>query len=119
MRVSWLGAIAQLGERYSGTVEVDGSIPSGSTRPKLFMRVLKRSVDMALLGRVLLYLGLIITAVSLVLGFGFMFNDQDQLAKFFLMAIPFGFVILFTGVSTIVMFSPRDSDDPPSDKHQL
>jgi hypothetical protein len=25
------GAIAQLGERYNGIVEVDGSIPSGST----------------------------------------------------------------------------------------
>ena len=26
------GAIAQLGERYNGIVEVDGSIPSGSTK---------------------------------------------------------------------------------------
>ena len=29
-----LGAIAQLGERYNGIVEVDGSIPSGSTNQK-------------------------------------------------------------------------------------
>ena len=28
----FLGAIAQLGERYTGSVEVDGSIPSGSTK---------------------------------------------------------------------------------------
>ena len=31
-RVSDLGAIAQLGERYNGIVEVTGSIPVGSTR---------------------------------------------------------------------------------------
>ena len=66
---------------------------------------------MALLGRILLIAGLIIVTVSLILGFGFMFNDQDRLAKFFLMAIPLGFVILFAGVSTVVMFSPRESQD--------
>ena len=27
----WLGALAQLGERYNGIVEVSGSIPLGST----------------------------------------------------------------------------------------
>ena len=31
MRVFLEGAIAQLGERYNGIVEVVGSIPSGST----------------------------------------------------------------------------------------
>ncbi len=66
---------------------------------------------MALLGRIILYIGLVITVVSLVLGFGFMFNDQDKLAKFFLMAIPFGFVILFVGVSTVVLFAPRESQE--------
>ena len=30
------GAIAQLGERYAGSVEVDGSIPSGSTISRVF-----------------------------------------------------------------------------------
>ena len=30
------GAIAQLGERYNGIVEVVGSIPSGSTTSKIF-----------------------------------------------------------------------------------
>ncbi len=58
----------------------------------------------------MLIMGLIITAVSLVAGFGFMFMDYDELAIFFLMAIPLGFVILFTGLSTVVMFSSRESD---------
>ena len=30
-RLKWLGALAQLGERYNGIVEVSGSIPLGST----------------------------------------------------------------------------------------
>ena len=75
---------------------------------------------MTLLGRILLVVGLIITVVSLVLGFGFMFNDQDKLAQFFLMAIPFGFVILFTGVSTVVMFpSDEKKREIPSDRYKL
>ena len=32
MRASLAGAIAQLGERYNGIVEVGGSIPPSSTR---------------------------------------------------------------------------------------
>ena len=35
MRVLF-GAIAQLGERYTGSVEVGGSIPPGSTKVKYF-----------------------------------------------------------------------------------
>ena len=32
----WNGALAQLGERYNGIVEVSGSIPLGSTTPLPF-----------------------------------------------------------------------------------
>jgi len=64
-----------------------------------------------LIGRVILYIGLFITVAGLVLGFGIMFQgDNDELAKLFLMSVPFGFVILFTGVATVVMFSPRESE---------
>jgi len=63
---------------------------------------------MVTFGRITLIIGLIVTAVSLIVGFALMFMDYDGLAIYFLMAIPFGFVILFTGVSTVVMFSPRE-----------
>src|SRR5687767_12488884 len=33
---SWFGAVAQLGERYNGIVEVRGSIPLGSTSLRPF-----------------------------------------------------------------------------------
>jgi ABC-type Na+ efflux pump permease subunit len=65
----------------------------------------------ALFGKIVAYIGLLITVVGLALGFGLMFQgDNDELAKFFLMSIPFGFVILFTGFATVIMFSPRESE---------
>lgn len=62
------------------------------------------------LGRYSFIVGLVITIVGLVFGFGFMFADHDELAKLFLMAVPVGFLILFAGLSTVILFSPRDSD---------
>ena len=62
-------------------------------------------------GRYSLIVGLIITVVGLIFGFGFMFADShEELAKMFLMAVPLGFLLGFAGLSTIVLFSPRDSD---------
>ncbi len=62
------------------------------------------------IGRYSTIIGLLLTVVGLVFGFGFMFAHNDELAKFFLMVVPFGFLILFAGVSTVVMFSPREDD---------
>ncbi|EIJ33283.1 hypothetical protein [Thiothrix nivea] len=62
------------------------------------------------IGRYSFIAGLVITVVGLIFGFGFMFADSDELAKMFLMAVPLGFLLLFAGLSTIVLFSPRDSD---------
>ena len=65
----------------------------------------------ALFGKIVAYIGLFIAVSGLALGFGLMFQgDNDELAKIFLMSIPFGFVILFTGFSTVIMFSPRESE---------
>ncbi|SEA60946.1 hypothetical protein SAMN05660964_01982 [Thiothrix caldifontis] len=62
------------------------------------------------LGRYSLIIGLVITVVGLIFGFGFMFVDSDELAKIFLLAVPLGFLITFAGLSTIVIFSPREND---------
>ncbi len=62
-------------------------------------------------GQYSLIAGLIITVAGLVFGFGFMFaGGHEDLAQMFLMAVPLGFLIGFAGLSTIVLFSPRDSD---------
>jgi uncharacterized membrane protein len=67
---------------------------------------------MALIGRVMLIVGLVITVVGLVLGFSFMFQgDNEYWAKIFLVSVPFGFLLMFTGLSTVVMFSPRSSEE--------
>jgi hypothetical protein len=39
------GALAQLGERYTGSVEVSGSIPLGSTNPPAETGGLRRSSE--------------------------------------------------------------------------
>ncbi len=62
------------------------------------------------LGQYTLNIGLVLTIVGLIFGFGFMFSGQEDWAKFFLMVVPFGFLILFAGLSTIVLFSPREKD---------
>jgi ABC-type multidrug transport system permease subunit len=65
----------------------------------------------ARIGKSIFIIGLILTIVGLILGFGFMIYDNDKWAMRFLMAVPTGFVFLFTGLATSVMFSPRDDSD--------
>ncbi len=65
---------------------------------------------MVFLGRLVFFVGLIVTVVSLVLGFGLLFAGIANWAQFFLMAIPLGFLLLFAGLSTHVLIEPRESD---------
>ena len=64
--------------------------------------------SIALLGQIVFIIGLILAVVGLIFGFWFMFQDNDELASKFLFAVPVGFMFLFTGLATSVMFSPRD-----------
>ncbi|MCK5896183.1 MAG: hypothetical protein KAG20_05225 [Cocleimonas sp.] len=64
-----------------------------------------------LIGKIVAFIGLFITIVGLLFGFGLMFQGgNDVLATFFLMSIPVGFVVLFAGFSTVIMFSPRETE---------
>jgi ABC-type Na+ efflux pump permease subunit len=65
----------------------------------------------SIFGKIIAIIGLLVTIIGLVFGFGLMFQgNNDDLAKFFLMLVPVGFVVLFTGFSTVIMFSPRESE---------
>jgi hypothetical protein len=65
--------------------------------------------EMAQLGRIIFIIGLIITVVGLFGGFWLMFQgSNDALAKLLLMAVPTGFMIMFAGLSTSVLFSSRE-----------
>ena len=66
---------------------------------------------LARIGQILFIIGLVLTVVGLIVGFTFMFQGNDKWAMRFLMAVPTGFVFLFTGLATSVMFSPRDDSD--------
>ena len=59
------------------------------------------------IGRFLFILGLILTLIGLVAGFGLMFQDIDEWAKLFLMLVPVGFVIGFAGFTATLMSTPE------------
>ena len=62
-------------------------------------------------GHILFIIGLILTVVGLIFGFGLMFQGgNDTWATRFLIAVPTGFMLMFTGLATSVMFSPHDND---------
>jgi len=46
------------------------------------------------------YAGAVVITVGLLVGFYFMFQDNDEQAKVFLSLIPVGFLVLFVGVVT-------------------
>ena len=62
---------------------------------------------MARFGQYTLIVGLILTIISLILGFWFMFDHPDDWAKLFFMVVPVGFLLTFAGLSTVVLYSPR------------
>ena len=66
---------------------------------------------LARIGKSIFIIGLVLTVAGLILGFGFLILDNDKWALRFLMAVPTGFVFLFTGLATSVMFSPRNDSD--------
>ncbi len=66
---------------------------------------------LARIGQILFIIGLILSVIGFIVGFTLMFQGNDKWAMRFLMAVPTGFVFLFTGLATSVMFSPRDDSD--------
>ena len=59
-------------------------------------------------GRVTIYIGIILTAIGLIIGFTAMFMDYDDYAKMFLGLVPIGFVLLLVGTVSSQLSSPRD-----------
>jgi len=73
----------------------------------------------ARLGQIIFIIGLIMAVVGFIFGFWNMFQGNDEWAKKFLFAVPTGFMFLFTGLATSVMFSPRDNDASLNKKRSL
>lgn len=59
-------------------------------------------------GKFGVWLGIILTALGLLLGFGLMFAGYDQdLAMLFLSLVPFGFLFLFSGLVATLLSDGR------------
>ena len=59
-------------------------------------------------GRVTIYIGIILTAIGLIIGFTAMFMDRDNLAKMLLGLVPIGFVLMLAGTVTTQLSAPKD-----------
>ncbi|ACL72664.1 hypothetical protein [Thioalkalivibrio sulfidiphilus] len=59
------------------------------------------------LGRYSIIVGIILTVIALAVGFGAMFREAEEWAKFFLSVIPIGFLLTFTGLVTVLLTGPR------------
>ena len=58
-------------------------------------------------GRYSIIAGIVLTVIALIMGFGAMFREVEEWAKFFLSLIPIGFLVTFTGLVTVLMIGPR------------
>jgi hypothetical protein len=63
------------------------------------------------IGRYTAYFGGIMTLLSLVIGFTAMFKGVEDMAKFFIMLVPVGFLLLFMGVVTTFLVTTEDNNE--------
>jgi len=62
-------------------------------------------------GQILFFIGLVMAIVGLIFGFGLMFQGGNDIwATRLLVSVAIGFMIMFTGLATSVMFSPNDDN---------
>jgi len=62
-------------------------------------------------GQILIFIGLVMAIVGLIFGFGLMFQGGNDIwATRLLVSVAIGFMIMFTGLATSVMFSPNDDN---------
>ena len=67
--------------------------------------------SIALLGQIVFIIGLILAIVGLIFGFGLVFQGGNDIwATRLLVSVAIGFMIMFTGLATSVMFSPNDDN---------
>ena len=62
-------------------------------------------------GQILIFIGLVMAIAGLIFGFGLMFQGGNDIwATRLLVSVAIGFMIMFTGLATSVMFSPNDDN---------
>ena len=63
-----------------------------------------------LLGRIVFFVGLLITVITLIAGFVLLYKDIQNWAQACFMAVPLGFMLMFAGLSTNIFLEPRSTD---------
>lgn len=63
-------------------------------------------------GSISLYMGLLITVVALIMGFAALWAGATDWAKPLLMSVPVGFLLVFNGVITLIIYTPRAEQGP-------
>jgi len=62
---------------------------------------------MHVVGKVGVWIGVILTLLGVSVGFTLLFLDHDGLAMVFLGAVPFGFLFLFSGLVGVLLSHPQ------------
>ncbi len=63
-------------------------------------------------GIISLYLGLVLTVIGLIGGFGLMWVGIDDWAKPLIATVPLGFLLVFNGVVTTLLYRPGSGSGP-------
>ena len=75
--------------------------------------------NVARFGQIMFVVGLIMAVAGLIVGFWLMFQDSDEWAIKFLIAVPTGFMLMFTGLATTVLLSPNDDSASLTEQRSL
>ena len=62
-------------------------------------------------GRIAVYLGILLIAAGMIVGFTAMFEDADSSAVRWLGVIPIGFLVLLVGTVISQLHRPKDDDN--------
>ncbi|WP_018936770.1 hypothetical protein [Thioalkalivibrio sp. ALJ24] len=58
-------------------------------------------------GMISVYVGLVLSIVGLIGGFGLMFAGEQTWSKMLVAMVPLGFLLLFNGVVTTILHPPK------------
>ena len=61
-------------------------------------------------GKITLYIGILLIACGIIIGFAAMFSDADSQAVNWLGMVPIGFILMLAGTVATQLSRPKDDD---------
>ena len=62
------------------------------------------------IGKITLYIGILLIACGIIIGFAAMINDADSQAVNWLGMVPIGFILMLAGTVATQLSRPKDDD---------